>query len=1232
MQWTLGTAAGSQTLFVERDATPLSGTPSTLSVSATAQAGSATQLVFATPPSSAGTAGSALGTSPSVQVADTYGNPVTGTNPSITLAAFTDSGCTISASGIFSATSNPVTATSGVASFSSVSYTRAQTVYLRASASGLTSACSNAVVISPAAASALVFSAEPPSSATAGAPFASAPEVSVHDAYGNVVTSSSNSVTLAAFTDASCTSAATGTLGATSNPLSASSGVAAFSAVTYNQTGTIYLRAQATGLSSDCSTGVTIAPAAASRLSFVTEPSASATAGSTWATQPAVEVLDTLGNRVNTATHAITLAAFTDASCTTSSGTAVQATTNPLSASAGLATFAGVRYDRAQTIYLRASASGLTSDCSTAVAVSAASASVLAFTTAPSTTATAGSALSTQPVVEVRDAYGNVVPSASHSITLGAFTDASCSSAGTGTLSASSNPVSATSGSATFSGVSYHRSGSLYLSASAAGVTGVCSSLITVSPAAASQLVYSIQPSSTALLNAAFGTQPAVAVHDAFGNVVTGSSLPITLAAFTDASCTLSAAGSLSATTNPLSASTGVAQFAAVQYNAGGVIYLGASGSGVTAACSNAVTVNVGPASRLAFTTAPSASATAGVALSTQPTVTVQDDAGNTVFTATNSITLAAFTDATCTTSASGTFAATTNPVTASAGIATFSGVNYTRAETIYLRATATGLTSACSSAIAVSPAAASQLSFSTQPAGPAEQNENLPTQPIVRVLDAYGNLVTGSSASISLSAFTDNVCSVAAAGTVSATTNPLAASSGVSSFSAVRYSQSQAIYIGASSAGLTSACSGQVFVGLNLEVPIELLDIGIASNTSATTWERSRTSLDTGAFVGQSSTYRFEAVCQNSGSSGDLELVDSAGTSVGTLSITGSTTVPTRFETTFTPTTGASNYRLRTPATGASNYRLRTPATGASNYRLRTPATGAAGDLRCFTARIKVQQVAASATRIYIPLVGRDADFTSTTDGAAGPNISSTTSNSYGTSANPERIYIFRKDTNLFSTLSATNPWTLEVVASSTAGTPRVQLYNLTAGASAGSEATGTSAIGLASISFANNASNFTEDQDFEVRIRRQGGSGSNSATLYKAGLWLSLTNLSRSASYYRIGRLVLGAASTTVSVHGRTHLDTGRFDDPSVRHIAVGQEPSAGTTSLEVLTAGTSESGTSGSAIASSAIDFASTSKTRMEATGLTLPAGDRFIPRLNVTSGTITGIASFLVVEAQ
>src|SRR5206468_454158 len=97
-------------------------------------------------------------------------------------------------------------------------------------------------------------------------------------------------------------------------------------------------------------------------------------------------------------------------------------------------------------------------------------------------------------------------------------------STGTGALQGTTT-VTLASGVATFSGLSYNVAETMNLGFTTnAGAFTATSNNIVVSPAAASQLVITQQPSSTATAGVAFATQPVVKEEDSFGNVITSDS------------------------------------------------------------------------------------------------------------------------------------------------------------------------------------------------------------------------------------------------------------------------------------------------------------------------------------------------------------------------------------------------------------------------------------------------------------------------------------------------------------------------------------------------------------------------------------------------------------------------------------------------------------------------------------------------------------------------------------
>src|SRR6266566_3256010 len=201
-------------------------------------------------------------------------------------------------------------------------------------------------------------------------------------------------------------------------------------------------------------------------------------------------------------------------------------------------------------------------------------------------------------------------------------------------------------------------------------------------PPAAAKLAFIGQPSN-AVAGGANTPAGQVEVQDALGNTVTTSTSSITVAIGTNP-----ASGTLSGTMT-VAAISGVATFSTLSLNRPGTGYtLTASATGLTAATSTAFNISAGAAAKLVFTVQPS-NAAAGAANTPAVQVAVQDAQGNTVTTATTSITLTIGTNP-----ASGTLAGT-KTVAAASGVATFSTLSLNMVGTGYtLTATATGLTS----------------------------------------------------------------------------------------------------------------------------------------------------------------------------------------------------------------------------------------------------------------------------------------------------------------------------------------------------------------------------------------------------------------------------------------------------------------------------------------------------------------------------------------------------------
>ncbi|MEK6578901.1 MAG: fibronectin type III domain-containing protein [Bdellovibrionota bacterium] len=586
--------AGTQKIFVSSPQIK-SGDPLSVSKNVNVSAGPGTRIVFSSHPTTTITAGTAMISPLSAQILDEFGNLASSGSLPLSLSAYSDPTCSTQLMAGLSSSSglnvSPVVfSLAGTASFTQIGFNKSGDIFMGVSSPGLSVACSSAVHVLPGAANRLSFLNTLSSQAVAGAAFAVQPRIGVLDAFDNIMSSSSAPVTIAAFSDSACQVPASSNLMSTAATINASMGVANFSGISNQTAGTLYLRASSPGLTSVCSSTITVLPASANRISYLTQPSISGVAGQMLLVQPMLKVSDAFGNLAAGFSNVITLSAFSDLNCTLPAAGVLSG--GVVSATAGVASFSSVNYTKAETIFLGASSNGLIGACSSAIAVSAASASKLAYSVQPSSNTAAGSTWALQPKVVALDKFGNTDLSFTEAVFAAPFTDIGCKVIATGAFQTNKNPVSAISGSAQFAGTSYLKAETIFLLASTSGLTSVCSAAVQVLPSAASKIVVINQPSMTGLSGVALAAQPKFAIQDAFGNLVTSAAFPILLSAFADSTCKIAASGSLAATSNPLTSVSGTAGFAGVRYSSVGTIFLGAGTGSLVSACSNPISIS----------------------------------------------------------------------------------------------------------------------------------------------------------------------------------------------------------------------------------------------------------------------------------------------------------------------------------------------------------------------------------------------------------------------------------------------------------------------------------------------------------------------------------------------------------------------------------------------------------------------------------------------------------------
>ncbi|KFE66749.1 hypothetical protein DB31_8963 [Hyalangium minutum] len=664
-----------------------------------------------------------------------------------------------------------VTFTGGVANNVPVTFVTTGTQTVTATdttASAITGSASTSVTT----AAAVAFTVQPAATTVAGVSITPAIKVSLVDAAGNPVTTGSNQITLSLGNNPGGA-----TLSGTTR-VAAVNGVATFSNVSINKAGAGYtLVASSSGLNSGTSTAFQITAAAAAKLAFLTQPSATV-AGENITPAVQVAIVDAFGN-TTTSTATVTAALGANPAGGTLGGTTTATAVN------GVATFNALSITKVGTGYtLAVSAPSLGSGTSNAFDITAAAPYRVTITQQPSNTI-AGAAITPAVRATVYDRHGNVATQATTPVTL------SIGNNPAGGALSGTTTVNAENGVSTFNNVSVDRSGTNYtLVAGASGLYSDTSVGFDVLSGAAVQLAFTTSPSGFVSSGSPFTVR--VAVRDAAGNLLTGTSTSVTLSLTNAPGATLS--GTTTATT-----SNGVATFSGLSVDKAGTGYtLQANAAGLTAATSLAFGVSPGAGAALAFVNPPG-NGTAGAAFA-PVRVAVLDAAGNTLTTSGTGVTLA------LNAHPSGGSLSGTKTALALNGVATFSDLSIARAATGYqLTASSSGITGASSASFDIANGPKAALAFTVQP-GSTRAGAAISPAVRVSIQDAYGNVDTSATDAVTVA-----LGSNPRNGTLSGT-KTVSAINGVATFSDLSIHRNGRGYTLVASAGALSSSGSVAF------------------------------------------------------------------------------------------------------------------------------------------------------------------------------------------------------------------------------------------------------------------------------------------------------------------------------------------------------------------------------------------------------------------------------------
>jgi hypothetical protein len=650
---------------------------------------------------------------------------------------------------------------------------------------------SHTLTVSQPPATQLKIHIQPSTFATAGQPFPTQPVVYEEDANGNLETGDNTKVI-------------TASLGTGAGPLQGTltatvvNGVATFANLGDLTAETITIRFSSGNLASATSTSVTVGPAAGTRLVVTQQPSPTATAASVFATQPVVKLEDQYGNVVvGDSTDTVTATRGPD-------GTSTLEGTTTVTLVNGVATFSGLSYNKAEVMDISFStdASGVSSATSNKITVGPTAATQLVIAQQPSSTAVAGQAFPTQPVVYLEDPYGNV-ETGDNSTVIKALVNS-----GAGPLQGTTS-VTVVGGVAAFTNLADNTAENLTLKFATGPMTSSPSNVIAVGSAPAAQWVFQTQPYASVTAGNPLTDPIVLQEADQFGNLVSGDNSTVVTASLATGS------GTLKGTTS-VTVVGGVASFDDIEVDKAGTVTLQFSGGSAAPAISNPSTIHPAHATTMEITKRPPGGVVAGQSFPVA--VEAHDPFGNVDTNFTGAVTLGV---AGGSGSLSGTL--TENAV---AGVASFDDVSSTTSGPISLQATSgTSLSSPPTDPITVSPSTPSALVFRTQPSAMATAGAAFPIQPVVLEVDQFGNLVSGDNTTVVTAVLASG------AGPLSGTTSATL-SGGVATFSGLAANTAATITLQFAGGGLSTPASSPVTVN---PAAASKLAIHIQPSTSAT-------------------------------------------------------------------------------------------------------------------------------------------------------------------------------------------------------------------------------------------------------------------------------------------------------------------------------------------------------------------------------------------------------------
>ena len=412
--------------------------------------------------------------------------------------------------------------------------------------------------------------------------------VQVKDKFENIVPTSNNTILIAAYSDAACTILSSKTLDGFPQ-VSAVAGIAAFSALSYSKSETIYVGARSNSLTGACSPQISVTPQFASTLA-ITGP-LGITAGQ--CAPYSMDTVDSYGNisAVGSSTGLTFASAgsaqvYNDSMC---SNPAVTSLNIPAGQSHGTFYLKDTKLEKIAFTVVGLGTAGVVQN----ITVSAGFASRLIVNSPGEGVA---GKCSSAFLFKIQDVFSNETNatqdypiSITENVGSGFFyIDSACSTK----IGAVTIPTGSSSK------VLYYKSN--LAESTSVSVQGVSSTLplsFNIVAAPASKLAIS---NPNGLLVGDLMTKIIVKALDSNGNLSNNNTLPVTLFAYKDSSCSTPSSIALNGTISKVLVN-GVVIFGEAKYTKSEVIYLSATADGLTATCSSAIKVSSSAPTTLAL-------------------------------------------------------------------------------------------------------------------------------------------------------------------------------------------------------------------------------------------------------------------------------------------------------------------------------------------------------------------------------------------------------------------------------------------------------------------------------------------------------------------------------------------------------------------------------------------------------------------------------------------------------